>query len=276
VRVLRRPTLEEVAIVLVAAMVFLIPRLWDQVDVPVDTTPAPVSSRAQPSDEPRAVPTAEATDLPAPRACDFRDEIERVRGAVVRISAPDGGGGVRAGSGFHLGDGLYVTAAHVVMSDGGEVLPGIEVASTVLGDTFAAEVVAVGSFSDDRLERDLATVRSVPLDDRLSSRPPSENDIDAVVRVIGYPWSQVPDDASALSAPVVIRGTLASTSTAGGIDIVQSSVRTEKGMSGGPLVDECGIALAVTSGVPVRLGNLGQLQQGFGVFISMAEIERLQ
>ena len=90
-----------------------------------------------------------------------------------------------------------------------------------------------------------------------------------------YPWSQLGDDSMLLPAPLVIRGTLANVTTTQGIELVQSSARTESGMSGGPLVDECGTAVAIMSGVPLRPDTEGQVREGFGVFISMAELLRL-
>ena len=51
-------------------------------------------------------------------------------------------------------------------------------------------------------------------------------------------------------------------------------MQAQSGMSGGPLVDECGFAIAVASAVPRALR--GESGDGLTVFISMAELEKLR
>ena len=73
----------------------------------------------------------------------------------------------------------------------------------------------------------------------------------------------------------MIKGNIAAVAESGGIAIVQVDARVQQGMSGGPLVDECGAALGVASFVPLRSDDSGA-QQGFAVFISIAELANLR
>lgn len=133
-----------------------------------------------------------------------------------------------------------------------------------------ASVEEEGSFSRQRTERDLAVLSADPIGHMLAERVPTAHDIDEDVRALGYPWSRRGDDRE----PRLSRGTVSAVTTSDGIAIVQVDARTEQGMSGGPLVDECGAAIAVASFVPLR--DDGGDQGEFAVFISIAELANLQ
>ena len=310
---LRRPTLDEVLLAVFAIVVFIAVQLGDDGDDAAEVTATPTPSAAAPAaatptaatttvDETAtpaaATPTVSETGTPVPPTvaagetatptatlaatavptsdpddCDFRDERERVRGAVVRIRVPGSGS---QGTGFHIGRGEYVTAAHVVQDESGETQGDILIGSAVTGSWEPAVVVKVGSFSNRGRDqqRDLALLRAPPIEHRIDLNPPEERDTGRDVRALGYPWSQAPDDSASIPPPVVLRGVLSSTAELNGIAIVQSDVRVQSGMSGGPLVDECGDALAVAASLPRALGD--EAGEGIGVFISMAELANLR
>ena len=309
----RRPTLDEVLLAVFAIVVFAAVQLSSdsgsgvlppeaeetptskpQAAVPASTatpsaiaasvaaTPtvtAPPSAIAAPGTAtPTAAATPSATDATTkdPNSCDFRDELERVRGAVVRIRSVTGPSRGSEGTGFHIGEGMYVTAAHVVLDDSGNTLRDIRVESALTGRSEPAEVVRVGSFSSSasNQQRDLAVLRAPPIEHSIGYRAPTEDDVERDVRALGYPWSQAQDDSARIPPPVVLKGILSSTAERNTIGIVQSDVRVQSGMSGGPLVDECGDALAVAASLPRMPG--GAVGEGIGVFISMAELDKLR
>ena len=232
-----------------------------------------------------ATPSATPATPKDPDSCDFRDEFERVRGAIVRIRAPESPYSGSQGTGFHIGGGEYVTAAHVVQDERGRAHDEIYVesyvesyvASAVTGRSERAEVVSAGSFSTsgDRQHRDIAILRSeLVVEHSIRYRTPGDGDIGRDVRALGYPWSQVGDDSAAVQRPVVVRGVLSNAAVRDNIAVVQADVQAQSGMSGGPLVDECGFVLAVASAVPRALR--GEAGDGLTVFISMAELEKLR
>ena len=239
---------------------------------------------AQPPSSPSVPTTAETRDAMASSepiragsdldSCDFRDEIDRVRNATVRIVVEFASGQLATGTGFHLGEGRYVSAAHVVQDDSGQQAANVRIESAASGQDYAASIESVGDISSAGWGRDIAILRAEAIPSSLEWRAPTASDIDRDVRVLGYPWSQESDGGS-IPPPLVVRGTLASMATVDGVDVVQSSARAEEGMSGGPLVDECGTALAVTSGARLRVNEIGALREGFGVFVSMSEFQRL-
>ncbi len=303
----RRPTLDEVLLAVFAIVVFAAVQLSSdsgssvvppeaeetptskpQAAVPASTaTPSPIAApvAATPTvtatpgtatPTAAATPSATAATTKDPNSCDFRDELERVRGAVVRIRSVTGPSRGSEGTGFHIGEGMYVTAAHVVLDDSGNTLRDIRVESALTGRSEPAEVVRVGSFSSSasNQQRDLAVLRAPPIEHSIGYRAPTEDDVERDVRALGYPWSQAQDDSARIPPPVVLKGILSSTAERNTIGIVQSDVRVQSGMSGGPLVDECGDALAVAASLPRMPG--GAVGEGIGVFISMAELDKLR
>ncbi len=302
---LGRPTIDEVLLAVFAIVVFIAVQLGDgSGDDPPEVTATPTPSTAAPaaSTPTAAAPTVGETETPAaatpavgetatptttpataaastpdPDSCDFRDELERVRGAVVRIRAPESPYSGSQGTGFHIGDGEYVTAAHVVQDERGRAHSEIYVASALTGRTERAEIVSAGSFSTsgDRQHRDIAILRStLVVKHSIAYRSPGDGDVDQVVRALGYAWSQAEDESAAIPPPVVVRGVVSHTAVLDGIAIVQADVQAQSGMSGGPLVDECGFVLAVASALPRALP--GEAGEGLTVFISMAELVKLR
>ena len=243
-------------------------------------TPA-VSETATPAVGEAAIPAATlataAASTPDPDSCDFRDELQRVRGAVVRIRAPESPYSGSQGTGFHIGSGEYVTAAHVVQDERGRAHDDIYVASALTGRSERAEIVSAGSFSTrgDRQHRDIAILRStLVVEHSIAYRTPEDGDVGRDVRALGYAWSQAEDESTDIPPPVVVRGVLSNTATRDSIAVVQADVQAQSGMSGGPLVDECGFALAIASSLPRALR--GEAGEGLTVFISMAELAKLR
>ena len=240
-------------------------------------TPAPATAAAGETATPAATSATVAASTPDPDSCDFRDELERVRGAVVRIRAPESPFSGSQGTGFHIGGGEYVTAAHVVQDERGRAHDEIYVASALSGGSERAEIVSAGSFSTsgDRQHRDIAILRStLVVGHTVAYRSPGNDDVDHVVRALGYPWSQAEDESTAIPPPVVLRGTVSNIAVRDDIAVVQSDVQAQSGMSGGPLVDECGFVLAVASAVPRARDD--EAGDGLTVFISVAELEKLR
>ena len=245
-------------------------------------TPSPVATHevGETATPPATVPprtTTAATPAPDPDSCDFRDELERVRGAVVRIRSPESPYSGSQGTGFHIGGGQFVTAAHVVQDEQGRAYDDIYVETALTGGRQIAEVVRAGSFSTTgtRQHRDIAILRSaLVIEHSLVPRTPGDGDVGRDVRALGYAWSQADDESINILPPVVVRGVLSSTAIRDNIAVVQADVQAQSGMSGGPLVDECGFVLAVASAVPLAPG--GEVGDGLAVFISTAELDKLR
>ena len=277
------PSIEEVAIVVIALLAFWIPQQFD-----ADPSTAPPPTATTTAITPTVSPSTAITPgdrVPTPTAsnpdkCDFRDETERVRGATVLIYAYGADGSWGAGTGFHIGNGHYVTAAHVIQDELGNRVPNIQILSAKTGTTEVATVVAEGVFDPDsnRQSRDIAKLHSIlTLEDELAWRPPLDTDIDRDVRAIGYPWSQEKGDTVEIPEALITRGTLLSVVTQDGIEIVQSSVQIQSGNSGGPLLDECGTAIAVLSYTSHwDREDRGVVDKGYPVFISMTELSQVQ
>ena len=273
----QRPSLDELAIIVAVIVAFIVWKTAIDDDGAVaapSPTPAPVATPAPtatptPAATAASSPTATPTPAPAvadPDQCDFGDVATDVRAAIVEVAAEDLNAG---GTAFHIGGGVYVTAAHVVQDDSGRTARTI-----TLNRSFPATVISIGSFSQIGLERDIAKLRSDPIPAVLSRRAPSENDTDIDVRAFGYPWSGIEDDREAGGSLQTSRGIVSAVTVSEGIEIVQTDAGVDRGMSGGPLVDECGYALAVASFI-LSTDDVDDPSE-FPVFISIAELDKLE
>ncbi|MDE2669677.1 MAG: serine protease [Chloroflexota bacterium] len=286
-----RPRLDELLIVLVAIIIFVV-----YITLPDGGEEAPLET-AVPTPTATAVPTEVATTPPAttapteaeetvaatpavaatvtaepavasPDECDFVEVADDVRAAIVQVFTDFGS----SGTAFHIGGGLYVTAVHVIQDEAGRTSPQI---TLLAGDrSFPVTVEREGSFSTVTLERDLAVLRGQAIAAVLTTRPPTDGDRDIDVRAFGYPWSSVGDSSTSGAVPLqTSKGIISAVTVANGIEIIQTDASVDRGMSGGPLVDECGVALAVASFV---LSTDDVDDPGdFAAFISIAELENL-
>ena len=278
----QRPSLDELAIIVAVIVAFIVWKTAIDDDGAVAApppTPAPVATptpAATPSPAATAASSPTATPTPAPAVadpdqCDFGEVATDVRAAIVEVVAEDLGAG---GTAFHIGGGVYVTAAHVIQDEDGRT------ARTIIlyaGDrSFPATIDKVGSYSDTGVLRDLATLSAEPVPAVLRRRPPSEDDeVSSIdVRAFGYPWSGLQDDRSISGTLQTSRGFVSAVTTTDGIEIVQTNAGVDRGMSGGPLVDECGYALAVAS-FNLRTDDADD-PSDFPVFISIAELDKLE
>ncbi len=285
-----RPKLDELLIVLVAVITFVVyvtlPDGGEEAPIEV-ATPTPAAT-AVPTQAPTtaattaapteavatvaATPTvaATATTEPAvasPDECDFGDVADVVRAATVQVFTDIG-----SGTAFHIGGGVYVTAAHVIQDESGQTRT---LVTLLAGDqSFPATVERQGSFSNFGLQRDLAVLRARAIGAVLETRPPTDDDRDIDVRAFGYPWSSVGDSSSGAAIPLqTSKGVVSAVTLADGIEIIQTDASVDRGMSGGPLVDECGVALAVASFMSKT--DDADDPGDFAVFISITELENL-
>lgn len=288
----RVPSLDWLVIIAAAIIAFIV---WKTViddsggDPAPTPTPAPVATPAPAATAtPPATATATATAPPAPTAtptpapavstdqCDFGEVAENVRAAIVEVVAEDLGQG---GTAFHIGDGRYVTAAHVIQDDFGRTASAIVLYAD--GARLPVTVDKVGSYSEIGIvERDLAILNAPAIAAELKYRSPSDADVVASndVRAFGYPWSGIQDDSSPGGSLQTSRGIVSAVTTAegSGIEIVQTDAGVDRGMSGGPLVDECGYALAVASFFATRVTDGENDVSEFPVFISISELDNLE
>ena len=180
--------------------------------------------------------TATTTTVTEPDVCRFADHSERVLAAVWQV----GGLAGRSGTAFYIGDGEWLTAAHVVG----------DATNAVLYNEFRelpVTVVGVDSARDTALLVDSgADVPSLELSDSLP-RP------GASAYVVGFPLY---DELSAsISRGIVSR--LEQDQFLG--TVVVTDAATNPGNSGGPLVDDCGrvMGLVVRKYVDVTVEGLG-------------------
>ena len=207
--------------------------------VPTTTTVAPTTA-VVPTTTTEAPPTTtntHATEEEAPRqVCEFGDHREAVLAAVWQV----GGVGDGAGTAFYIGDGEWLTAAHVVgeaqdavLYSGSRSLP----VSVVGTDTAGDVALLVGS-----------GVGTPPL--VLTEDPAQAGD---VAYVVGFPLYD--ELTASVSRGVVSR--LEQDRFLG--TVVVTDAATNPGNSGGPLVDACGqvVGMVVRKFVDVTVEGLG-------------------
>lgn len=155
-------------------------------------------------------------------ACRLEDSSKMVVEASVLVITDEG-----FGTAFHVGDGVFVTAAHVVSGGGVVVL-----------DSELIQAEASVTFIDERADiAELHVSSSIVLPSlSWSSRetiPPG-----LTVATVGYPVDV--EGSGSLS-----RGVVSRLFTDSGQQLIQTDVPVNPGNSGGALVDECGDVLGV-------------------------------
>ena len=217
-----------------------------------------------------------ASDELAAGSCNFLDELPGVRAAVVAVLASSGEQPVSQGTAFHTGGGRYVTAAHVVLDDDGRPFNDIALVLAPDGRVIPATIDVAGESSNERLLRDVAVLLADPIEGSVSARAASDDDVGRSVRALGYAVSQYGFSGGAFPQALVSPGSVVTVGQESGVDFMQADNHVEPGMSGGPLVDECGNAIAVASGLPKWVSDDLEGVSAFAVFISVSEIENLE
>jgi S1-C subfamily serine protease len=155
-------------------------------------------------------------------ACRLEDSSKMVVEASVLVITDEG-----FGTAFHVGDGVFVTAAHVV-SGGGRVVLDSELMQA------EASIILI----DDRADIAELQVASAVVIPSLSWSSRETIPPGLTVATVGYPVDVA--GAGSLSRGVVSRLFIES-----GQQLIQTDVPVNPGNSGGALVDECGDVLGV-------------------------------
>lgn len=175
----------------------------------------------------RSEAPSEIASTPTLEVCSFEQAAERVLAATVLLEAGDA-----VGTAFHVGNGQFITAAHLV-TDGELVLlqsDRVETRGRVEHVDFAADV---------------ATLRAdLPVDGTFAalewaSRVPGPG---AEVGAAGYPVDVV-------GAAAIVRGTVSRVYRDQGVSIIQTDAAVNPGNSGGPLFNSCGDVVGVVTSV---------------------------
>lgn len=279
------PSLGEIALVAIASAIFWLPQLVEGDESSRTPAPAATAATAAPDagDLSAAGPNSVGSetgrvdlDSRSTSECDFLAELGRVRSAVVMVLGSDERGASSQGTGFHIGGGRYVTAAHVVAGSRGSSLLEVTLFPHAIGGSLPATVEQVGSFSNTEILRDLAVLIADPIAERLEWRHPDEGDVGQAVRALGYPVSQQGLDGLTVPPAIVSPGSIVALDEQDGTKFVQVDNKVEPGMSGGPLVDECGRVVGVASLLPQWYSEDATSRDGFAIFIAMSEFDSLR
>lgn len=158
--------------------------------------------------------------------CSFADSAGRVVSASAQVRTADA-----VGTAFHIGDGVFVTAAHVVGTD-----TNVQLLSTTL-DT-RARVTAVDAEADvATLLADLSLNPSFPV---LEWGTSAAIAVGQPVGISGFPPGVAGDAA-------VARGTVSRLFSIDGYSTIQTDTAINPGNSGGPMFNECGDAIGVVT-----------------------------
>lgn len=181
--------------------------------------------------QPSVEPYPQGEDRPdlwrGPEYCDFTDYSNWVAEAVYQVYTSDG-----SGTAFYIGNDEWLTAAHVVGDEQNVTLriPGERV-------TFTASVLGTSTSAD------LALLQAWPGPrHRLLFGELSENSTGHRVYSVGYPG------AVASSEPSFTSGGLFRIETVADATLVLTDTDNGPGISGGPLLNECGEVIGLVVG----------------------------
>jgi hypothetical protein len=204
-------------------------------------------------------------------------DVSRYEQSVVRVIATLMRNGEDAGSGH--GTGFYVSEEHVVTNNHVVALGGA--AEGVAGASIVLSVRSSGSIESHKAvvvwaskELDLAVIRveglrRVPL--VLSSAPAASYPLKGLaVWAIGYPGVAdiVMTDKIEQASATVTRGVVGRVGIGTGGDqykrraVIQHDASINRGNSGGPLLDSCGVVVGVNTFLPMTVLEIGQDAQG--------------
>lgn len=175
------------------------------------------------TDEPVGGSTAPSvvTDNPATQPlayldCDFSDHAPAVLEAVWQVKTPSG-----HGTAFHVGDGQWLTAEHVISGRGTVTLhnSGSSITATVAGSTTAGDTALLVTSS---------APRSLEFGSLADIGPGHQT------YAVGFPLYDAPQAS-------ISRGILSRVERHTGLDdVILTDAASNPGNSGGPLLNECG------------------------------------
>jgi len=291
-----KPTWVDAVII---AVVIAVTVIWQNVDgnssstgsssssTAVATEQANTSSSSSQGSSGSGAASAPLQSNTPPEDCKYVDEYDRIRGSIVQIWAEsDDPEWDSFGTGFHIGDGIYITALHVIDYDfdarsfSGTVSPKVQIGSWLNQKIFSAQVIGKGDYDLDtesgRVGRDLAILKAAPIPDSIKYRFANESDMSSDTRylVFGFPSSALSDNPDASTPEEYLLSEKPSRKETSITKIVEGETeyishgQVDTGMSGGPLIDECGAALAVIS--------WGRDDSSSAFSISMREYEKIR
>ena len=213
---------------------------------PTSTAAAPPSTTATPATAaPTSTTAASTTTTTAAVVCDFGDYSERILAAVWQVVGVDGA----LGTAFYIGDGEWLTAAHVV---------GETTTATLYNGSDSVSVAVMGADQTTDVALLTGSGAGVPALEVSADSEPRAGDI---AFVVGYPLYN--ERSASISRGVVSRfeqhpalGTVLVTDAA-----------TNPGNSGGPLVDACGRVIGI-----VARKYVGIDVEGLGYAVAASEV----
>ena len=211
-------------------------------DITVETeavgVPAPAADSATPADRSQCR-IDEAT-------------AAKVIASTVKVITP-----TRVGSAFYIGNGQFVTSAHVVDNRPAQI--------TLRNRRINVTAVITGLVPDN--QGDLA-ILSASAPGLSALEWANSIGVGAEVAVVGYPLGQ--GVSASISRGIVSR----SFTDSEGVSLLQTDAPANAGNSGGPLVDACGCVAGVISWKFVR-DNRGDATEGLAFAVSEPSLGRL-
>ena len=193
---------------------------------------------------------------PAPPVpvCDFADAAAHILASTVQVEAGDS-----TGTAFAVGDGEFLTAAHVIQG-------ATRVHLWIHGERFYAEVGGYDEFADLALLYTGRLALPAPRFAAPTIAPLSFGDATALrvgeeMGVAGFP-------AGVSGEGAVTSGRLSKTLTYDGVDYIQTSAEISPGNSGSPLFTECGDVVGV---IVYKLAWRDQIE-GIGFAVALPTI----
>ena len=205
-----------------------------------------------------AAPTAHPSPSPSPaQPADWDTVVDRVRGGVVRLEMVYCDGSRSMGSGFAVGGGLIMTAAHVVQSASSVTLRADRLVST-------AEVLKVDRRADIALIRAADTFPT-----RLVLRD-SKPRLASSIAVLGFP-----DWVLDLRVTQGLVSGLDASVDYGDVKIdhlIATDAAINGGNSGGPVIDRGGRVVGLVTGKSIRLSDNDTPAEGLAYVVPSPQL----
>lgn len=209
--------------------------------------PAFVASTPDMSSAAVSTLTAESAVPPnANASCSLAENARWVIAATVMVTTPDGNG-----TAFHVGNGVFVTAAHVVS---GTKTVGLQNGTL----NTRASVVRVNE------QFDLAELRATTPVTLTALAWSSRVDVSPglPVSTVGYPMG-------VRGTGSLTRGVISKAFTNSNVNLLQTDLAVNPGNSGGALVDDCGSVIGVIVFKRAAVGI-----EGLGYAVAVADVRR--